>query len=82
MKNEGLNKMSDEQLLKYQKTLRIVTYMLIVAILALLVINILKAIEKGVNSFSIIPIALVPIAIVNFKTLREIKKEIVVRNLK
>ena len=82
MKNEGLNKMSDEQLLKYQKTLRIVTYMLLVAIVVLLVLNIFKAINKGVNSFSVIPLALIPIVVVNFKTLKEVKKEISLRNLK
>lgn len=81
MKNKGLKELSNEELLKNEKSLKTITGMLAGALLVLLIINIFLAFKKGFSALSVVPIALLPILIVNFGSLKEMKKEIKSRNL-
>ncbi|WP_316772763.1 redox-active disulfide protein 2 [Pedobacter frigiditerrae] len=81
MSKKNLSQLSDEELLKNEKIVKTVTGMLAGAIFVLFVINIFLAFKKGFSSLSVIPIALLPIALLNINSLKEIKKEIKSRNL-
>ena len=81
MKTKELNEMSNEELLKNEKSVKTITYILTGAIIALLVAIIFLTVKKGFNALSVISLALLPIIILNFNTLKEIKKEIKYRNL-
>ncbi|WP_300567554.1 redox-active disulfide protein 2 [Flavobacterium sp.] len=81
MNSKKPSEMSNEELLKTEKILKPITYLLAACILFLFIQNIYLSFSKGFSAFHIIPIALLPIAIINFKSLKEIKKEIEVRKL-
>ncbi len=81
MKNKKLNELSNEELLKNEKSLKVVTYMLAGAILVLFAAGIFLTFRKGFSALSVIPIALFPIVILNLNSLKEIKTEIKSRNL-
>ncbi|RZM08289.1 MAG: redox-active disulfide protein 2 [Pedobacter sp.] len=80
MENTKFNEMSTEKLLEQQKLIKLVTGVLIGMLMALLVIVILLTIKKGFNatsmSLGVIPFALMPIAIMNWNSLKEIQKEL------
>lgn len=81
MNKKNPSELSNEELLKNKKTLEPLTYMLAGALLILFIINIFTAIKKGFGALNVIPIALLPILILNFKNLAEIKKELKLRNV-
>lgn len=70
------NEMTSEELIKTQKSLKTVTYIFGVVLLLLFGINIFLVANKGFSASNVIPIALLPIFILNMNTLREIKKEL------
>lgn len=76
MNNKKFSEMTTEELLNSEKTSKITTYAFAVILLFLFVINIFLVFEKGFGASQVIPIALLPILILNFKTLKEIKKEL------
>lgn len=76
MKNNKLNELSSEELLKQEKSLKVITYTLAGMLFFLLIINIILTFKKGFNASFVIPIALLPIVIINLNTLKEIKKEL------
>jgi hypothetical protein len=73
--------MSNEELLKSEKALKPLTYMLLVASAVLLVMGIVLTFKKGFNMLVVIPMALSPIMILNANSLKEIKKEKIARGL-
>ncbi|RZK57782.1 MAG: redox-active disulfide protein 2 [Pedobacter sp.] len=81
MSKKNLSELSDEELLKNAKTVKMITSMLAGAIFLLFIINIFLAFKKGFSSLSVIPIALLPIVLININSLKEMKKEIKSRNL-
>ncbi|TCC86640.1 redox-active disulfide protein 2 [Pedobacter frigiditerrae] len=81
MSKKGLSELSNEELLKNEKTLKTITSMLAGAIFLLFVVNIFLAFKKGFSALSAVPIALLPIVIINFNSLKEMKKEIKARGL-
>ncbi|TKC07948.1 redox-active disulfide protein 2 [Pedobacter polaris] len=81
MSKKNLSELSNEELLKSEKSLKTITAMLAGAILVLFIINVFLAFKKGFSAFSVIPIALLPIVIVNLNSLKEMKEEIKSRNL-
>ncbi|WP_316782541.1 redox-active disulfide protein 2 [Pedobacter frigiditerrae] len=81
MSKKSLSELSNEELLKNEKTLKTITSMLAGAILLLFIVNIFLAFKKGFSALSAVPIALLPIVIINFNSLKEMKKEIKARNL-
>jgi Flp pilus assembly protein TadB len=81
MNKKNPSEMSNEELLKTEKTLKPITYLLAICILFLFVLNLYLSFTKGFSASHVIPIALLPIVILNFKALKEVKKEIVMRKL-
>ena len=77
MKSKKLNELSNEELLKNEKSLKAITYMLAGTLLVLFVAGIVLTFKKGFSALSVIPIALLPILILNFNTLKEVKEETV-----
>ena len=80
MKNMKMNALSDEELRKKQKLLKVTTYILGGTLFFLLCLRIITIIMEGFKATSIIPIVLLPILIINFKKLNEIKEELKSRN--
>jgi hypothetical protein len=74
MKNNKLNELSNEELLKQEKSLKVITYMLAGMLLVLFITNIILTFKKGFSALFAVPIALLPIVIINLNTLKEIKK--------
>lgn len=81
MSKKNLSELSNEELLKNEKSLKTITSMLGGAVFLLFIVNIFLAFKKGFSTMGVIPIALLPIVIVNINSLKEMKKEIKSRNL-
>lgn len=82
MKNNNLKDLSNEELLKKEKTIKTLIYILFGGLLALFVINSIYITQKGFSPLNIIPIALLPTLIINMVNLQQIKKEIRARSLR
>jgi Flp pilus assembly protein TadB len=76
---KNFNEMTSEELVKTQKSLKTVTYLFGVVLLFLFALNIFLVANKGFSASNVIPIALLPIFILNMNTLKEIKKELEAR---
>ncbi|MDN3587927.1 redox-active disulfide protein 2 [Pedobacter aquatilis] len=76
MNTKKYNEMSTEELVKTEKSMKSITAMLGGALLVLIVINIFLAFKKGFSAISVVPIALIPIFIMNFGNLKAIKEEL------
>ncbi|PBJ11749.1 redox-active disulfide protein 2 [Flavobacterium sp. ACN6] len=73
---KNFSEMSNEELIKTQKSLKTVTYLFGVVLLLLFGLNIFLVANKGFSASNVIPIALLPIFILNMNTLKEMKKEL------
>ncbi|MET4081640.1 hypothetical protein ABIB40_001589 [Pedobacter sp. UYP30] len=80
MPTDKLSQMSHEELLKYQQSIKSVTYIFAGVLLLLFCLNTYNTIKKGFTALSVLPIALLPILIINFSTLSKIKKELASRD--
>ncbi len=76
MKQKSFEDMSTEELEKSRKMLSVILGFLIGASLTLLVLGIYITINKGFSPVLIIPIAMLPIGILNFNNLNKIKEEL------
>lgn len=81
MSTKKYTQMSDEELLKNQKSIKTITALLAGMLLFLFAINIFLAFKKGFGALNAVPIALLPIVIINVNTMKEIKKELNSRNI-
>jgi len=72
----NFDEMTTEELIKTQKSLKTVTYLFGVILLLLFGLNVFLVANKGFSASNVIPIALLPIFILNMNTLREMKKEL------
>lgn len=81
MKSKKPAEMTNEELLKNKKTFSVVTYMLAGMLLVLFCLSIYISFTKGFSALTVVPIALMPILIINLNTIKEISKEIKARNL-
>ncbi|MFP9099688.1 redox-active disulfide protein 2 [Flavobacterium sp. RHBU_24] len=81
MKSKKPAEMTNEELLKSKKILAPVTYMLAGMLGLLFCLNIYNSLTKGFSALSVVPIALLPILIINLNAIKEINKEIKARNL-
>ena len=81
MKSKNYNEMSTEELVKTKSSMQVITYMLAAVLAILFVINIILFSMKGFQVSMIVPVALLPILLVNFSNLSKIKKEISSRNI-
>lgn len=68
--------MNTEDLVKNEKILQGITYGFAVILLFLLGVNIFLVVKKGFGASQVVPIALLPILVLNLNNLREIKKEL------
>ncbi|MET0461676.1 MAG: hypothetical protein ABW007_00925 [Chitinophagaceae bacterium] len=73
--------MSNEELIKSEKVLKTLTYMLLGASAVTLIIGIFLTIRNGFNFLVIIPTTMTPIIVLNANSLKEIKKEKTARGL-
>jgi Flp pilus assembly protein TadB len=76
MKKKKFSEMTVEELIKTQKSFKTVTYLFGVVLLLLFGLNIFLVANKGFSASNVIPIALLPIFILNMNTLKEIKREL------
>jgi Flp pilus assembly protein TadB len=76
MKTKNFAEMSTEKLLEQTKSIKALTGLLGGMLLVLFFTGGYIFSTKGFNVFLIIPLALLPIVILNVKTLKEIKKEL------
>jgi hypothetical protein len=76
MKNEKFSKMTTEELLKSQQISKTASYAFAVILLLLFIVNIYLVFKKGFSASQIVPIALLPLLLLNFKTLKDIKEEL------
>jgi hypothetical protein len=80
MKNQPkLSELSIEQLEKRAKTTKISTGALSGILLVQLAAGIYLTIKQGFNVFIILPVAFLPLVLVNISTLKKIKEEIATR---
>ena len=81
MKSKNYTEMSSEELVKTKSSMQVITYMLAAVVAILFAINIILFSMKGFQVSMIVPVALLPILLVNFSNLSKIKKEISSRNI-
>ncbi len=82
MENKKLTELSNEELLKRKKTTKFVTGLLLGMLAALVVLNLIN-ILNGAQNWAVlaVPLGLLPIAIVNYNSIKEINKELKSRGL-
>jgi Na+-transporting methylmalonyl-CoA/oxaloacetate decarboxylase beta subunit len=76
MKNQNLGLLDTETLLKKQRSLKVLTGMLAGMLIVLFTLTIFISIKKTFSPLSVVPIALLPIVILNLLNLKTIKKEL------
>lgn len=74
--------MSNKELLKNEKAVKVIMGMLVGAFAVLLMSVLFVTIKQGFNALMVIPLTILPIIMVNTNSLKEIKKEKKIRNLK
>lgn len=79
-KETNLSTLTVEELEKRAKTTKITSIMLAVIIAIQFGIGIFLTLSKGFNVFTVIPLAFLPMLIVNFTNIKKIKAEIAKRN--
>lgn len=82
METKKLTELSNEELLKKSKTTKLVTGMLIGVLIALTALNLFNIIN-GDQHWGVlaVPLGLMPIALINYNSVQEIKKELKSRGL-
>jgi ABC-type antimicrobial peptide transport system ATPase subunit len=82
MKTKKLTELTNEELLKTNKTTRLVTGILIGVLTTLVVFNIFNIINGAQKWFVLaVPLCLMPIVIINYNSINKLKKELKSRNL-
>jgi hypothetical protein len=81
MKGRKFSEMSTEELLKSEKVIKMLTGMLLGSVTVLLGLGIFLTIRNGFNVLIVVPLALLPVVVLNANSLREIKKEKQARGL-
>ncbi len=76
MKNQKLSETNTADLKKSEKSIKTITGILLGMLLVLFILSLYITFTKGFTALLIIPIALLPIVIVNFNSINEIKKEL------
>lgn len=76
LKKQQLNNFSTEYLQKKEKSIKAITGMLAITLIALFVISLYMTIRESFTPLLVVPIALLPILILNIKSINNIKKEL------
>jgi hypothetical protein len=80
MNNKKLTELSNEELLKNEKSIKSITTIFYLVILLLIFSSIYITIKKGFGVFTIFPLFFIPFLFTNRISLKEIQKEINSRN--
>lgn len=82
METKKLTELSNEELLKKSKTTKLVTGMIIGFLIGLTVLNLINIIN-GKQHWGVlaVPLGLMPIALINYNSVKEINKELKSRGL-
>ncbi len=75
MPQKKLDEMNNDELNQREKTLKIAACMSITACLLFIVASIIMTIEKGFNAFTVLPITMLPLAIVYINALKKVQIE-------
>lgn len=82
METKKISELSDEELLKRKKNTRFAIGMLIGVLGSLFVLNLINIINGKQNWGAIVvPVALMPIVFISYKSLKEIEGELKLRNI-
>lgn len=81
MKNKPITEYTNEELISNEKKIKGVTVLLMVSIPLLFLTNIFIIFKNGFSALTVIPIALLPILILNINKWNQLKKEKNNRNL-
>ncbi|TDX08367.1 hypothetical protein EDB96_4299 [Flavobacterium sp. S87F.05.LMB.W.Kidney.N] len=81
MKTKKPSEMTTEQLLKRQKTIQFMIYILLGASILLLLIIVFLFLKKEFSALIVIPFSMISIIIDNSNSLKEIKQEIALREI-
>jgi hypothetical protein len=76
MQETDLSKLTIEELLKQEKTVKAVSYLFIGVIIIQFAAGIFLTIKQGFSIFMIVPIAFVPILMITISNLKKIRTEI------
>ncbi|RZL32182.1 MAG: redox-active disulfide protein 2 [Pedobacter sp.] len=76
-----LEDLSNEELLKREKMISAVTYTLAGMLLVLFALAMFLSFTKGFSALSVVPIALMPIVLINLGNIKKIKAERKLRGL-
>ena len=76
---EDLTKLSIEELIKKLKTTKLVSGLLAGMLLVQLAMGIYLTIQDGFSIFVVLPVAFLPILLINFTSIKKIKEEIASR---
>jgi len=82
MKTRKPADLNDFELIRDEKKYKFLTIAMFIAIAILIASGIFFSSQKGFSATSVMPIAFLPILIVNITTWNALKKEIKLRNLK
>ncbi|MDR2236419.1 MAG: hypothetical protein LBE92_09860 [Chryseobacterium sp.] len=75
MKNRSITEYTDEELIRHEKKVQVLTIMLATSMIVLVFTFIVLMIKKGFNPVMIVPIGLFPLLVVNIINLKNLKKE-------
>ena len=78
---DNLNKLNNEELLKKEKSSKIITSILVGLLIVSIIASVLNYLEHGVRISTLMPIILLAIVFPNIATLKAIKKEVQLRGL-
>lgn len=76
MASQKFKEMTTEELLKSERMSKSAAYAFAVILFLLFVVNIYLVYKKGFSASQAVPIALLPLLILNFKTLKDIQNEL------
>lgn len=75
MKNNSIAEYTNEELIRNEKKIKGICIILSIMIVLLFLINIYLTFKRGFNALNVIPIALLPILIINMNNWNQLKKE-------
>jgi len=78
---KSISEYTDEELINNEKKIKVLTIMLMVVIILLFLSTMFLTFKKGFSALTVIPIALLPILIININNWNKLKKEKADRNL-
>lgn len=79
-KEEDLSLLSSEELAKKAKTAKTATGLLLGIIMVQFAVGIFLTFKQGFNVFTVLPIAFLPLIIVNYVNIKKLNEEIARRN--